>query len=62
MVTQVLLAIAVILLAVLIFLALKERKIKPRDIEDAVSSTWTKLGLEEKIGECKRIRILKGGK
>ena len=50
MVTQILLAIVVILLAVLIFLALKERKIKPRDIEDAVSSTWTKLGLEEKIG------------
>lgn len=50
MLTQILLAVVVILLAVLIFLALKERKIKPRDIEDAVSSTWTKLGLEEKIG------------
>ena len=35
---------------VLIFLAFKGRGVKPRDIEDAVSSTWTKLGLDEKIG------------
>ena len=50
MITQILLAVAVILLAVVIFLVLKGRGVKPRDIEDAVSSTWTKLGLEEKIG------------
>ena len=50
MITQILLVIVVILLAVLIFLVLKGRGVKPREIEDAVSSTWAKLGLEEKIG------------
>jgi len=50
MVTQVLLTIVVILLVVLIFLVIKGRGVKPRDIEDAVSSTWAKLGLDEKIG------------
>lgn len=48
--TQILLAIVVILLVVLIFLVVRGRSVKPRDIEDAVSSTWTKLGLGEKIG------------
>ena len=51
MITQILLAVVVILLVVLIFLALKGRGVKPRDIENALSSTWTKLGLEEKIGK-----------
>lgn len=51
MITQVLLAIVIILLAVLIFLTIKGKGIQPRDIEDAVSSSWTKLGLEEKIGK-----------
>jgi len=50
MITQILLAVVVILLMVLIFLVLRGRGVKPRDIENAVSSTWTKLGLEEKIG------------
>jgi len=50
MITQILLAVVVMLLAVLIFLVLKGRGVKLRDIEDAVSSTWTKLGLDEKIG------------
>jgi Uncharacterized protein conserved in bacteria len=50
MITQILLAIAIVLLAILIFLVIKGRGVKPRDIEDAVSSTWTRLGLEEKIG------------
>lgn len=50
MITQILLAVVVVLLAVLIFLVIKGRGVKPRDIEDAVSSTWTKLGMEEKIG------------
>jgi len=50
MITQILLAVVIILLVVLIFLALKGRGVKPRDIEDAVSTTWTKLGLDEKIG------------
>lgn len=51
MITQILLAVVVILLVVLIFLVLKGRGVKPRDIENAVSSTWAKLGLEEKIGK-----------
>jgi len=50
MITQILLAVVVILLVILIILVIKGRGVKPRDIEDAVSSTWTKLGLEEKIG------------
>lgn len=50
MMTQILLAIVVILLIVLILLVLKGRGVKPKDVEDAVSSTWTKLGMEEKIG------------
>lgn len=51
MITQILLAVVVILLVLLIFLVLRGRGVKPRDIENAVSSTWTKLGLEEKIGK-----------
>ncbi len=50
MIIQILLAIVVILLVVLIFLVVRGKSVKPRDIEDAVSSTWTKLGLGEKIG------------
>ncbi|MDH5363823.1 MAG: DNA recombination protein RmuC [Dehalococcoidia bacterium] len=50
MIIQILLAVVVILLAILIFLVIKGRGVKPRDIENAVSSTWTRLGLEEKIG------------
>ena len=50
MLTQILLAVVVILLAVLIILVIKGRGVNPGDIEGAVSSTWTKLGLEEKIG------------
>ena len=45
MITQILLAIVVILLVVLIFLVVRGKSVKPRDIEDAVSSTWAKLGL-----------------
>lgn len=50
MITQILLAIVVILLVVLILLVVRGKSVKPRDIEDAVSSTWAKLGLGEKIG------------
>ena len=51
MLTQILLAVVVILLVVLISLVLKGREAKSRDIENAVLSTWAKLGLEEKIGK-----------
>ncbi len=50
MVTQILLVAAVVLLVFLVILVVRGRGVRPRDIEDAVSSTWTKLGLEEKIG------------
>ena len=50
MINEILLAIVTILLIVLIFLVLRGRGVKPREIEDAVSNTWTKLGLDEKIG------------
>jgi DNA recombination protein RmuC len=50
MINQILLAIVIILLIVLIFLILRGKGIKPGDIEDAVSTTWTRLGLDEKIG------------
>jgi len=45
-----LLTIVVILLVILIFLALKRRGVKPEEIEDAMSLSWTKLGMEEKLG------------
>jgi len=48
--TQILLVVVVILLIVLIFLVVRGKSVKPRDIEDAVSSTWAKLCLGEKIG------------
>ena len=51
MLPQILLAVVVILLVVLISLVLKGREAKSRDIENAVLSTWAKLGLEEKIGK-----------
>jgi DNA recombination protein RmuC len=50
MITQILLAIAVILLVVLIFLVLRSKGVQPKDIETAISSTWTKLGLDKTIG------------
>jgi len=50
MTTQILLVIVVILLVILILFVLKWRGVKQGDIQDAVSSTWIKLGLEEKIG------------
>jgi len=39
MITQILLAVVVILLVILIFLVIKGRGVKPRDIENAVSTT-----------------------
>jgi len=42
--------IILILLLVVIFLILRSRGIEPKDIEVALSNTWIKLGLDEKIG------------
>jgi uncharacterized membrane protein len=51
MTTQILLVIVLILLVVLIFLVVKRGGVRPKDIEDAVSGTWTKLGLDERMVE-----------
>ena len=50
MIIESLLAIIVILLILLIFLTLKSKKVEPKDVEAAISGTWIKLGLDEKIG------------
>ncbi|MFH1773753.1 MAG: DNA recombination protein RmuC [Methanobacteriota archaeon] len=50
MIIEILLVIIVVLLFVLIFLILRSKKVEPKDIEAAVSGTWIKLGLDEKIG------------
>ena len=50
MIIEGLLAIIVILLVLLIFLTFKSKKVEPKDVEAAISGTWIKLGLDEKIG------------
>jgi DNA recombination protein RmuC len=50
MTTEILLVIVVVLLVVLLFLVFRGKGVKPMDIENAVSTTWAKMGLEEKIG------------
>lgn len=50
MIIEILLVIIVLLLFVLLFLILRSKRVEPKDIEAAVSSTWIKLGLDEKIG------------
>ena len=48
--TEALLIVSIVLLVGLIFLVLRSKGVKPRDIEAALSSTWTKLGLDRTIG------------
>jgi DNA recombination protein RmuC len=50
-ITEVLLAIVIILLGVLIYLVLKRGRIEPRDLESAISSVWKVSGLDEQIGK-----------
>ncbi len=50
MIIEILLVIIVAVLFVLIFLTLRSKRVEPKDIEAAISSTWIKLGLDEKIG------------
>jgi DNA recombination protein RmuC len=50
MLIEILLAVVIVLLAVLIFLVLRSRKVKPSELKDVMSSTWTELGLDQKIG------------
>ncbi|MBC8274195.1 MAG: DNA recombination protein RmuC [Chloroflexi bacterium] len=47
---EILLAIVLLLLGVLIFLVLRSRKVQPSDLKNVMSSTWTELGLDQKIG------------
>ena len=58
MIIEILLAVISLLLIVsislLIFLISKSKGVKPKDIEAAVSGTWVKLGLGEKINGVER--------
>ena len=51
MLLEALLAVNLLLLVVLIVLFLELGRVRPRDVESAVSSAWLKLGLEEKVGK-----------
>jgi DNA recombination protein RmuC len=46
----VLLVIVLVLLGVLIYLVVRGRRVPPTDLKNVISSTWTELGLGEKIG------------
>jgi DNA recombination protein RmuC len=45
-----LLVIVLVLLGVLIYLVIRSRRVEPTDLKNVISSTWTELGLGEKIG------------
>src|SRR4030043_219067 len=47
---EILLAVVLVILGVLIFLVLRSRKVAPSDLKNVMSSTWTELGLDQKIG------------
>jgi DNA recombination protein RmuC len=47
---EALLVVVLLLLGALIFLVLRSRRVEPSDLKNAISSTWTELGLGEKIG------------
>lgn len=51
MMMEILLAVVLIFLIVLIFLVLKSRRVKPRDVESAMLSVWRESGLDEKVGK-----------
>ncbi|MDF1556812.1 MAG: DNA recombination protein RmuC [ANME-2 cluster archaeon] len=51
MLTDILLGTIIVLLIILIFLVLRQGKVEPRDVESAVSNSWIKLGLDERLGE-----------
>jgi len=50
MMIEISLTIIVVLLILLTFLTLKSKRVESKDIEAAISGTWIKLGLDEKIG------------
>jgi DNA recombination protein RmuC len=47
---EILLVVVLLLLGVLIFLVLRSRRVEPSDLKNVMSSTWTELGLDQKIG------------
>jgi DNA recombination protein RmuC len=49
-ITNVLLTVVIVLLLILVYLVIKRGKVKPKDIELAISSVWQESGLDEKIG------------
>jgi len=50
MLVEILLGIIIVLLVMLIFFVLKKGRVEPKDVESAVSNSWIKLGLDEKVG------------
>src|SRR4030043_176347 len=50
MIIEILLGLVLLLLGVLIFLVIRGGKVKPTDLKNVMQSTWTELGLGEKIG------------
>lgn len=50
MLTNLLLALIVILLAVLIYILLRKPRASVQEMEYALSSAWAKLGIDEKVG------------
>src|SRR4030067_1967197 len=46
----ILLAFVILLLGILIFFVIRSRRVEPTDLKNVISSTWTELGLGEKIG------------
>jgi len=50
MLVEILLGMIIVLLVMLIFFVLKKGRVEPKDVESAVSNSWIKLGLDEKVG------------
>jgi DNA recombination protein RmuC len=50
MIIEILLAAVILLLGLLIFLVIRGRRVKPSDLKNVMSSTWTEMGLDQKIG------------
>ncbi len=49
-ITNGLLTVVIVLLLILVYLVIKSGRVKPEDIELAISSVWQESGLDEKIG------------
>jgi hypothetical protein len=56
---EILLVVVLLLLGVLIFLVLRSRRVEPSDLKNVMSSTWTELGLDQKIGTIASDVLLK---